>query len=229
MRSDVILSIQQFHWALFTKVLHDGTTCLYGGYAMDDNGKWIVCQHCRWEALDHLVRIHPSIVWSFEVSPNGARGNRRLFSQGQATGPRRWQIFFLQHPKENCKEEKIDQRSYGKDTPKDISFGRQSEAGLPRAGNWSKQVSLAGKAPSSFLAQINYWSTRLLSHLHEPVHIYVQVRVDVDIKPIWVSNDKKYLNCQAPTPVFPLRHTCKKRVMLRRRLFWPKKNCGKSA
>ena len=24
-------------------------------------------------------------------------------------------------------------------------------------------------------------------------------------------------------------HTCKKRVMLRRRLFWPKKNCGKSA
>ena len=177
----------------------------------------------RWEALDHLVRIHPSIVWSFEVSPNGARGNRRLFSQGQATGPRRWQIFFLQHPKENCKEEKIDQRSYGKDTPKDISFGRQSEAGLPRAGNWSKQVSLAGKAPSSFLAQINYWSTRLLSHLHEPVHIYVQVRVDVDIKPIWVSNDKKYLNCQAPTPVFPLRHTCKKRVMLRRRLFWQKK------
>ena len=183
----------------------------------------------RWEALDHLVRIHPSIVWSFEVSPNGARGNRRLFSQGQATGPRRWQIFFLQHPKENCKEEKIDQRSYGKDTPKDISFGRQSEAGLPRAGNWSKQVSLAGKAPSSFLAQINYWSTRLLSHLHEPVHIYVQVRVDVDIKPIWVSNDKKYLNCQAPTPVFPLRHTCKKRVMLRRRLFSQKKICGKSA
>ena len=26
-----------------------------------------------------------------------------------------------------------------------------------------------------------------------------------------------------------LEHTCKKRVMLRRRLFWPKKNCGKSA
>ena len=26
-----------------------------------------------------------------------------------------------------------------------------------------------------------------------------------------------------------LHHTCKKRVMLRRRLFWPKKNCGKSA
>ena len=25
------------------------------------------------------------------------------------------------------------------------------------------------------------------------------------------------------------KHTCKKRVMLRRRLFWPKKNCGKSA
>ena len=24
-------------------------------------------------------------------------------------------------------------------------------------------------------------------------------------------------------------HTCKKRVMLRRRLFWPKKICGKSA
>ena len=24
-------------------------------------------------------------------------------------------------------------------------------------------------------------------------------------------------------------HTCKKRVMLQRRLFWPKKNCGKSA
>ena len=24
-------------------------------------------------------------------------------------------------------------------------------------------------------------------------------------------------------------HTCKKRVMLWRRLFWPKKNCGKSA
>ena len=26
-----------------------------------------------------------------------------------------------------------------------------------------------------------------------------------------------------------LKHTCKKRVVLRRRLLWPKKNCGKSA
>ena len=39
--------------------------------------------------------------------------------------------------------------------------------------------------------------------------------------PITVSKTKK--DPQA------LRHTCKKRVMLRRRLFWPKKNCGKSA
>ena len=182
----------------------------------------------RWEALDHLVRIHPSIVWSFEVSPNGARGNRRLFSQGQATGQRRWQIF-AESTKRKLQKWKKSNKGNVEKTSKKHFLGRQSEAGLPRAGNRAKQVSLAGKAPSSFLAQINYWSTRLLSHLHEPVHIYVQVRVDVDIKPIWVSNDKKYLNCQAPTPVFPLRHTCKKRVMLRRRLFWQKKICGKSA
>ena len=110
--------------------------------------------------------------------------------------------FFLQSSKRKLqKGNKIDQRSCGKDTQKDISFGRQSEAGFQRAGNWAKQVSLAGKAPSSFLAQINYWSTRLLSHLHGPVHIYVQVRVDVDIKPIWVSKDKKYPYCRAPPPL----------------------------
>jgi len=34
----------------------------------------------------------------------------------------------------------------------------------------------------------------------------------------------------APSSGMPMKeHTCKKRVMWRRRLFWPKKNCGKSA
>ena len=151
----------------------------------------------RWEALDHLVRIHPSIVWSFEVSPNGARGNRRLFSQGQATGPSRWQIFAQSTKRKLQKREKNRTKRLWKKTSKNISFSKT----ITRAGNWAKQVSLAGKAPSSFLAQINYWSTRLLSHLHGPVHIYVQVRVDVDIKPIWVSKDKKYPYCRAPPPL----------------------------
>ena len=44
MRSDVILSIKQFHRALFSKVFHGGTTCRNGGYAMDDNGKRIAWQ-----------------------------------------------------------------------------------------------------------------------------------------------------------------------------------------
>ena len=34
--------------------------------------------------------------------------------------------------------------------------------------------------------------------------------------------------CVNRTP-YSKAHTCKKRVMWRRRLFWPKKNCGKSA
>ena len=34
----------------------------------------------------------------------------------------------------------------------------------------------------------------------------------------------EYIGCKTST-----NHTCKKCVMLRRRLFWPKKNCGKSA
>ena len=108
----------------FSKVFHGGTTCRNGGYAMDDNGKRIAWQtnelyanivEIRWEALGHLVRIHPSIVWSFEVSPNGARGNRRLFSQGQATGPRRWQIFAQSTRRKLQKGKKIDQKNCGKD------------------------------------------------------------------------------------------------------------------
>ena len=126
MRSVVILSIQQFHRALFSKALHGGTTCLHG-YAMDDNGKWIVCQHCR-------DKMRGS--WPFGPDPS--------INSVVIWGLSQW-----------C--------------------SRQSEAGLPRAGNWAKQVSMAGKAPSSFLAQINYWSKRLLSHLHGLVHKYVQV------------------------------------------------------
>ena len=92
MRSDVILSIQQFHWALFTKVLHDGTTCLYGGYAMDDNGKWIVCQHCR-----------------DKMRGSGPFGPDPSINSVVIWGLSQW-----------C--------------------SRQSEAVLPRTGNWATQV-----------------------------------------------------------------------------------------
>ena len=64
--------------------------------------------------------------------------------------------FLLNQPKENCRNEKNRTKEMWKRHPKIHFLGRQSEAGLPRAGNRAKQVSLAGKAPSSFLAQINY-------------------------------------------------------------------------
>ena len=176
MRSVVILSIQQFHRALFSKALHGGTTCLHG-YAMDDNGKWIVCQHCRDKMRGSWPfgpdpSINSVVIWGL---------SQWCSRQSEAGLPRagNWATqvanFFPIIQKKIAKRKKNDQRNFGKYIQKDISLGRQSEAGLPRAGNWAKQVSMAGKAPSSFLAQINYWSKRLLSHLHGLVHKYVQV------------------------------------------------------
>ena len=149
MRSDVLMSIQQFHRALFTKVLHGGTTCLHG-YAMDDNGKWIVCQHCRdkmrgswpfgpdpsinsvviWGLSQWCSRQSEAVLpragnWATQVANfcwiNQKKiaemkkieqrkcgkdiqknifwgGNRRLVSQGQATGPSRWAWLGRHHP-----------------------------------------------------------------------------------------------------------------------------------